>query len=416
MSINARKNKLKGFNFNRYANIDLTNRGYVKLLHFILKSKKPLTSYQIQHGLGESKYVIEMLNNLFTASSSSQPLFTWEKIYRKDYEINEDKNLKKRLYRLLNTIYKLDWFEEADDRLYDHLFLSKRAKIITLSYDKTKRLKISLPKNKDIEENKEDNEVIIKIREPKIRHHRSYICHHSYILNAIRKKDGLHVYAEVYYNPRAVHKYLDVEYGPEVNRLDPKAKKLYTGNFRGFLLYLAGEYRHGWSQSGKERIREVISNSSLTKKIPFLKYWKDFEYVGFDVLDILMEIIIDFNKIITRHYQNYSHDYNTYEDDDSPIVGMNAKNTSDDNLKLILTERYRWAVLSYFADFENPTILSSTILSKQYSNYKNLKIEDKLNEYNLEMLKNQRNLLSRRLDRIDVEINIGHPLYPLPFL
>ena len=82
----------------------------------------------------------------------------------------------------------------------------------------------------------------------------------------------------------------------------------------------------------------------------------------------------------------------------------------------MLTERYLWAVLSYFADFENPTILSSTILSKQYSNYQNLKIEDKLNEYNLEMLKNQRNLLSRRLDRIDVEINIGHPLYPLPFL
>ena len=174
--------------------------------------------------------------------------------------------------------------------------------------------------------------------------------------------------------------------------------------------------RYGWTQDGKRRIREVISNSSLTKKIPFLKYWSDFEDVGFDVLDILKEITIDFNNIITRHYRNYSHDYNTYEDDDSSIVGINFSDTSDDNLKLIITERYRWAVLSYFADFENPTILSPTISLKQYSNYKNLKIESKLNEYNLEMLKNQRNLLSRRLDRIDEEINIGHPLYPLPFL
>lgn len=69
MSINARKNKLKGFNFNRYVNLDLTNRGYVRLLHFILKAKEPLTSYEIQHGLGESKYVVEMLKNLYTPSS-----------------------------------------------------------------------------------------------------------------------------------------------------------------------------------------------------------------------------------------------------------------------------------------------------------------------------------------------------------
>ena len=34
---------------------------------------------------------------------------------------------------------------------------------------------------------------------------------HPCFLMTIRKKDGIHVYAEVYYNPRAVHKYLDVE-------------------------------------------------------------------------------------------------------------------------------------------------------------------------------------------------------------
>lgn len=159
-----------------------------------------------------------------------------------------------------------------------------------------------------------------------------------------------------------------------------------------------------------------MSNPGLTKKVEFLKYWKDFGDVGFDVYSILKKIITDFNTILKEHYRDYTHDYNTYEDDSSPIIGMNAHDTSDDNLKLIITERYRWAVLSYFADFDTHTILSPTISCEQYSNYKNLKIESKLSEYNLEMLKIQRNLLSRRLHRIDEEINIGHPLYLLPFL
>jgi hypothetical protein len=92
---------------------------------------------------------------------------------------------------------------------------------------------------------------------------------------------------------------------------------------------------------------------------------------------------------------------------------MNALDTSDDNLKLIITERYHWTVLTYFANFEN---LSPTISPEQYSNYKNLEIESKLQEYNLEMLKIQRSLLSSRLHRIEEDIKIGHPLYPLPFL
>ena len=82
---------------------------------------------------------------------------------------------------------------------------------------------------------------------------------------------------------------------------------------------------------------------------------------------------------------------------------VNARDTSDDNIKLILTERCHNAVLYYFARFESPTILSPIASPKQYSIYKNLKIGSKLQDYNLEMLKIQRNLLSRRLHRIDEE-------------
>ena len=73
-------------------------------------------------------------------------------------------------------------------------------------------------------------------------------------------------------------------------------------------------------------------------------------------------------------------------------------------------------MLEYFADFECPTILSRIIYSKQYSDYTNLKIADKVKEYNLEMLKIQRRLLFQRLNRIDEVINIGDPIYPIPFL
>lgn len=95
---------------------------------------------------------------------------------------------------------------------------------------------------------------------------------------------------------------------------------------------------------------------------------------------------------------------------------MNARDTSDDNIKLIITERCLMAVLDYFADFECPTILSPIWSPKEYSDYKNLKIESKLKDYNLEMLKIQRRLLIQRLNRIDEVINIGDPIYPIPFL
>lgn len=414
-SVNDHKNKLKQFNFNRFANIDLTNLGY-KLLHFILKSEHSLTSYEIESLTGESKYVHKMLKNLITPSSSREHLFIWDKVGTSDSKDNE--NVKKKLYRILNTIYELDWFKEADKEQYNYLTLSIDDKIITLSYGENKKLEIQLVENKkEGQAGEKEGQAVLNIYDDKKRFPYLYTANvdkksYSSFLRTVRKADGLHVYIEIYYNPLTMLSYLDVEY------VDPKSKKSiksFSGNFRGFLFYLTCELKYGWTQDSKRRIREVISNSSLTKKIPFLKYWSDFEDVGFDVLDVLKEITIDFNNIITQHYRNYSHDYNTYEDDNSSIIGINSRDTSDDNLKLIITERYRWAVLTYFADLEYPTILSPIISLKQYSNYQNLKIESKLNEYNLELLKNQRNLLSHRLNRIDEEINIGYPLYPVPF-
>ncbi len=127
-------------------------------------------------------------------------------------------------------------------------------------------------------------------------------------LKTIKKIDGLHVYVEIYYNPRTLVRYLDIEYVTPKLKSSNRLKELISGNFRGFLLYLACELKYGWTQASKQRISEVISNSSLTNKVPFLRYWKDFEDVGFDALNVLNEIITDFNTIIKGHYRDYSHD------------------------------------------------------------------------------------------------------------
>ena len=415
-SVNDHKNKLKEFNFNRFANIDLTNLGYIKLLHFILRSENPLTSYEIECGMGQSKYIHKMLDNLVTPYRSRENLFVWDRVGSDDNKANG--NVKKKLYKILNSIYGLDWFNETDEEQYNYLILSNDGRIVTLSYGEKKKLEVQLIESKNEGQTDEkEGEAVLNIYDDKKRFPYLYTTNdnkksYSGFLRTIRKKDGLHIYAEVYYNPRTMLRYLDIEY---VN-LKSKKLKIFSGNFRGFLFYLACELKYEWTQDSKQRIREVISNSSLIKKVPFLKYWRDFEDVGFDVLDILKKMITDFNTIINEHFSDYGHDYNTYEDDHSLIIGMNARDTSDDNIKLILIERFHKAVLDYFARFESPTTLPPIVSAKQSLIYENLKIESKLQDYNLEMLKIQRNLLSRRLHRIDEEINIGHPLYPLPFL
>jgi hypothetical protein len=418
-SVNDHKNKLKQFNFSRYANIDLTNLGYIRLLHFILKSEHPLTSYEIECGMGESKYVHKMLNNLITPSSSLEHLFIWDKVGTSDGKDNE--NVKKKIYRILNSIYRLDWFRETDMEQYNYLTLSSDNKIITLSYGTDKKLEIQLIKNKNEEQaNEEEGQAVLNIYDDKKRfpyHHTVNDDKKSYsgFLMTIRKGDGLHVYVETYYNPLTMLRYLDVEYASPKLKKSKKLKELISGNFRGFLFYLACELNYGWTNDSERRIYDVIFNPSLVKKIPFLTYWKEFGDVGFDVLGILREIISDFNSIIKEHYKNYSHNYNTYEEDHSAIIGMNARDTSDDNIKLIITERCHNSLLEYFAAFECPTILSPDVSPKQFFNYENLNIRGKLNEYNLEMLMIQRNLSIQRLNRINESINYGLPIYPISF-
>ena len=67
-----------------------------------------------------------MLNNLITPSSSPEHLFIWDKVGTSDSKDNE--NVKKKIYRILNSIYGLEWFMETDKEQYNYLTLSRTIK------------------------------------------------------------------------------------------------------------------------------------------------------------------------------------------------------------------------------------------------------------------------------------------------
>ena len=203
-SVNDHKNKLKEFNFNRFANIDLTNLGYIKLLHFILRSENPLTSYEIECGMGQSKYIHKMLDNLVTPSRSREHLFVWDRVGSDDNKANG--NVKKKLYKILNSIYGLDWFNETDEEQYNYLILSNDGRIVTLSYGEKKKLEVQLIESKNEGQTDEkEGEAVLNIYDDKKRFPYLYTTNdnkksYSGFLRTIRNKGGLRLYAEVYYH------------------------------------------------------------------------------------------------------------------------------------------------------------------------------------------------------------------------
>jgi hypothetical protein len=82
-----------------------------------------------------------------------------------------------------------------------------------------------------------------------------------------------------------------------------RRKWKYSLNFRGLLLYLAGEARS--KRQNNKRLRKVISNPVILELAPFLQYWQDFEKSRFDVTGVLREIGIEFQNLLTIHSTEY---------------------------------------------------------------------------------------------------------------
>jgi hypothetical protein len=118
----------------------------------------------------------------------------------------------------------------------------------------------------------------------------------------------------------------------------------YSLNFRGFLLYLVGESRS--KRQDNKRLRKVISNPAILEMAQFLQYWQDFEKSGFDVTGTLREIGIEFQNLLT-----YNIDY----------------------LQRRVTERYFFAVDTYFAQLKRAGSFHIYITSVDRQTHQKLK-------------------------------------------
>jgi hypothetical protein len=149
-----------------------------------------------------------------------------------------------------------------------------------------------------------------------------------------------------------------------------RRKQKYSLNFRGFLLYLAGEARA--KKQNNRRLREVISNPVILELAPFLQYWQNFEKSKFDVIGTLREIGMEFQNLLTIY----------------PI----------DYLQQRVTERYFFTVNTYFIELKLP--LSFHIYVKNVDKRTQLKLKEyrlrmysTLNEwYKNEIERNEKNI------------------------
>jgi hypothetical protein len=93
------------------------------------------------------------------------------------------------------------------------------------------------------------------------------------------------------------------EYFPDIAEMrDNRENWRYSLNLRGLILYLFHESNIIFSNThsavdkrkARHRIREVISNPLIIKKAPFLNFWRYFEKAGFNVVNLLLDISLEY--------------------------------------------------------------------------------------------------------------------------
>ena len=146
----------------------------------------------------------------------------------------------------------------------------------------------------------------------------------------------------------------------------------YSLNFRGFLLYLNGEYQSRRKETNS-RIRQVISNPRVMEKAPFLRYWQDFEKAGFDIVGHLKDIGMEYRNQLEYDAQ-------------------------DDYLLSMVSERYFVPLenILFFNFLKFPYFFVEKLGTEQYS-----ALHKKINEYRSITLKLLRNLLSTKIEKFD---------------
>jgi hypothetical protein len=198
--------------------------------------------------IGQSRYTFDLLNDLHPPDTKNMRLFVWE-----DFEADHVKDL----FPLLLGFVAPFWKTPHD--IKNEIEVSIGEKIISFTYGRSKKITV---------DRLEDN--------PVVRAYENERCVGIHPLIAKIKNNKSHIYIEIGFDNRL--NYVDRYY-------DSNDKYFYCLNILGFLLLTSNS-----EKIGLQKIREVISNSSIVKVAPFLEYWEEFEVMGFKVMDELLSI------------------------------------------------------------------------------------------------------------------------------
>jgi hypothetical protein len=153
----------------------------------------------------------------------------------------------------------------------------------------------------------------------------------------------------------------------------------YSLNIRGFMLFIYGESRSN-VQGKRTRIREVIQNPAIINNMPFLKYWQDFQEVGFDVFNEL--------ELLAKELEG-------------DILDPNVTNY---RIMLRVIDRYYISIINYLRSLEYGTMLDPNKYRERFMKAVELQIwTKKLKEFSLPLLQMQKELLNEQIASIDRE-------------
>lgn len=151
----------------------------------------------------------------------------------------------------------------------------------------------------------------------------------------------------------------------------------YTLNIRGFMLFIYSVNFVSKVHGKKDRIKEVIQNPIIINKLPFLKYWQDFQEVGFDVFRELELLAEEFGRdILDPNIPNY-------------------------RIMHKIIERYYISITGYFRSFDYGIMLNPNEWHERLKKAVELQIwTKKLKEYSLPLLRMQEESLNEQIASI----------------
>ena len=250
--------------------------------------------YRLQSSPNDSYYLIQTLNKIFKLLDLG--IEAGRRINRGRYHLNEEIQIDKKfdegviMIRIGSYGFILINVDKDLERIIDRGF------ILYLIENEDKTI-----------EQKKVNELIVRNEDrTKLIYTKKRIPDRIWFLNIIlndkaRKLNPL--FAQYWNYIRNWHQgsymKLPVEISYQINNhldcmniINDSGHWKYSLNFRGFVLFLAGESKTG----SEQRIRDVISNPTIFTIAPFLDYWDKFEQIGFDVIKTLKKVGSDFES------------------------------------------------------------------------------------------------------------------------